>query len=181
MTPPAFGMTVVKRDFPELVGRAEQIIVGTVATIRETEDPPGVPVTLVTFSDVTVLKGDVGGDFTLRLSGGGSGRYAVQIPDMPHFSVGERAVLFVAGNGRDICPLVGVWQGRFRIRVSAASGEEIVEGNDGKPVVGLAGRELEFAAAAAGAGGGAAAPMSLDAFRDLIAAEMAAPHVDGRQ
>jgi hypothetical protein len=172
-TVPAQAMTVVQRDFPELVARAEQIVVGTVTGIRETEEAPGEPVTLVTFSDLTVLKGDVGPELTLRLAGGRTGAYAVQVSDMPRFTLGERAVLFVAGNGRDICPLVGAWQGRFRVRFDAALGTEIVENNGGAPVVGLVRRNLQFSSPAATGGG--ASPMTLDAFRQLVADEMAAP------
>src|SRR5436190_15831814 len=98
----ALGMVVAKRDFPALVARAEQIVVATVTDIRSGEDPAGAPMTLVTFSDLTVLKGDVDSTLTLRFYGGTSGGYVVRVSDMPTFAVGERDVLFVAGNNRDI-------------------------------------------------------------------------------
>jgi hypothetical protein len=170
---PASGMTVRKRDFPDLVARAEQIVIGTATAIREGEDVSGAPATFVTFSDLSVLKGSVEGELTLRFYGGGSGRYVVRIPDMPQFQVGERAVLFVAGNGRDMCPLVGVWQGRFRVRVDAALGTEVVDDHAGRPVLGVNGRDVEVAGA--GSGGGASLPMTLDAFRQQIADEISAP------
>ena len=169
-------MVVVKRNFPDLVAHAEQIVVGTAIAIQDVEDQSGVPSTLVTFSDLSVLKGDVGSDLTLRFAGGSSGRYVVEVPDMPTFTLGERAVLFVAGNGRDICPLVGVWQGRFRVRLDASQGTEVVESGEGKSVVGLTGHELRFAEPPGqGEGSGAALPMPLDTFRQLIADELASP------
>jgi hypothetical protein len=166
-------MVVVKRDFPELVARAEQIVVGTVTEIRESHDESRGPLTLVTFSDLIALKGDVGPTLTLSLAGGAVGSYRVHIPDMPTFTIGERAVLFVAGNGRDVCPLVGVWQGRFHVRFDATRGTEVVESHDRLPVVGLAGRELRYARPAAL--GNLPAAMTLDEFRQLIVDEMALP------
>src|SRR5262245_2053961 len=95
---PVHAMVVVQRDFPDLVARAEQIVVGTVTDVQNAEGPSGAPQTLITFSDLIVLKGDVGDTLTLRLYGGQAGGVTVQIPDMPTFTRGERDVLFVAGN-----------------------------------------------------------------------------------
>lgn len=169
----ADAMVVVKRDFPALVARAEQIVVGTVTNISYAQDDAGAPVTLVTFSDLSVLKGDVGATLTVRLSGGPTGDVALHVSDMPTFTVGERDVLFVAGNGRDICPLVGVWQGRFRVRFDAVRGVDVVERNDGSLVVGLEGRELLDTRRRTAARD--SAPITLDTFRQLIADELAHP------
>ena len=169
---PAEAMVVVKRDFPALVARAEQIVIGTVTDIDYDHDQSGAPWTLVTFSDLSGLKGDVGDTFTLRLSGGPDGDRMVHVADMPRFAVGERAVLFVAGNGRDICPLVGVWQGRFRLRPAPEQATEMVEDDHGAPVVGLHGRELRRARSAS-----TTPPLTLDNFRQLIADELAHPTV----
>ena len=167
------AMVVVKRDFPELVARAEQIVVGTVSGIRHERDESGTPITLVTLSDLTVLKGDVGATFTVRFSGGPADGVEVHVADMPRFAIGERDVLFVAGNGRDICPLVGVWQGRFRARFDPVRGPDMVEHSDGSPVTQLDGRELGRARRRAGASPPEAMP--LDAFRRLIVDELAHP------
>src|SRR5262249_52532347 len=144
---PASAMVVVKRDFPALVARAEQIVVGTVTDVRQADDASGAPSTLVTFSDLTVLKGDVGEELTLRLYGGSSGGMTVQLSDMPAFNPGERDVLFVAGNNRDLCPLVGVWQGRFHVRFDATRGTEVIDDNEGKPLAAVLRRALQSPAA----------------------------------
>ena len=176
----ATAMVVVQRDFPELVARAEQIVVGTVSDITESVDSSGMPATFVTFSDLTVLKGDAGATLTLRFAGGRADGYAVHVSDMPTFALGEQAVLFVAGNGRDVCPLVGVWQGRFRVRLDAERGTEVIDNHEGKPVIGLAGRKLHVATRRA-EGSSASEPsasspaVTLDEFRQLIADEMAHP------
>ena len=168
----ARAMVVVKREFPELVARAEQIVVGTVTEIHEQLDASGAPSTLVTFTDLTVLKGDAGATLTLSFYGGHAGDVVVRIPDMPTFTVGERDVLFVAGNGSTVCPLVGVWQGRFYVRFDPAVGADIVEDSAHHPVTGLVGGELVRAPAVAGG----QAPMTLEGFRQLIANELAHPH-----
>jgi hypothetical protein len=167
------AMVVVKRDFPELVARAEQIVIGTVTDIQPGEDSAGAPMTFVTFSDLTVLKGDVDATVTLRFSGGTKGNYRVHISDMPTFTVGERDVLFVAGNNRDICPLVGVWQGRFHVRFDATLATDVVEDNNGQPVTHLAGRHLQRAPLRTSSS--STTPMTVDAFQQLIADELAHP------
>ena len=171
--PAAHAMVVVQRDFADLVARAEQIVSGTVTDITQGPDATGTPTTLVTLSDLTVLKGDVGNTLTLRLYGGASGDVVVHIPDMPTFAVGDRTVLFVAGNGRDVCPLVGVWQGRFNVRFDPQRQTDVVETNDRQPVVAVAGRQIvrgrvvqESAATPA---------MPLGEFLDSIAGELSHP------
>ena len=172
----ASAMVVVKRDFPDLVARSEQIVIGTVTDIHEEQDVSGAPFTLVTFSDLSVLKGDVGSTLTLRFYGGHAGDVVVGIPDMPTFTLGERDVLFVTGNNRDVCPLVGVWQGRFYVRFDPAANVDVVEDSAHRPLIGLAGRELMRAPAAAASG---TTPMTLDDFRSLIADELAHPDATG--
>jgi hypothetical protein len=170
--PAAHAMVVAQRDFPELVARAEQIVAGTVTDIKQGADASGAPATYVTFSDLTVLKGDVGETLTLRFYGGESGGVAVHIPDMPTFSVGDRAVLFVAGNGRDVCPLVGVWQGRFNVRFDPTQQTDVVETNDHTPVVGIAGRKIQRATAQEST---TTAAMPLNDFLDSVAGEINHP------
>jgi hypothetical protein len=161
-------MVVVKRDFPDLVARSEQIVIGTVTDIHEQLETSGTPFTLVTFSDLIVLKGDVGSTLTLRFYGGHAGDAVVAISDMPTFTIGERDVLFVAGNNRDVCPLVGVWQGRFYARFDPTSGTDVVEDSSHQPLIGVASRELVRAPAISGE-----MPMTLKAFRQLIVDELA--------
>ncbi|HVO26157.1 MAG TPA: hypothetical protein VMW56_21285 [Candidatus Margulisiibacteriota bacterium] len=174
---PAGAMVVVQREFPELVALAEQIVVGTVTDIKQAADTSGAPATYVTFSDLTVLKGDVGDTLTLRFYGGESGGVVVHIADMPAFTLGERAVLFVAGNGQAVCPLVGVWQGRFHVRFDADQQTDVVETDDRTPVVGLAGRRILRAPATAE--GPTAAAMPLGDFLESIAGELAQPAAAG--
>jgi hypothetical protein len=177
--PAAQAMVVVERDFPDLVQRAEQIVSGTVADVSETQRPSGAPVTLVTVDDLTVMKGEARGSMTLEFYGGTVGEYAIKVPDMPTFAVGERVVLFVAGNGVNVCPLVGVWQGSFRILTADGGATDVVATNGGQPLAAAAGAQLR-PLRDGGDGGGAAAALTLDQFRDLIADELANPSRDPR-
>lgn len=171
--PAAHAMVVVQRDFADLVARAEQIVSGRVTDITEEADASGAPTTLVTFSDLTVLKGDVGTTLTLRLYGGASGDVIVHISDMPTFTIGDRAVVFVAGNGRDVCPLVGVWQGRFNIRFDPQRQTDVVETNDRMPVVAVAGRQIVRGPVSEESTGTTAMP--LRDFLDSVAGELSRP------
>lgn len=168
----AHALVVIKRDFPELVAHAEQVVIGTAVDVRESTDERGVPYTFVTFDDLSVLKGDVGPTLTLRFYGGRAGRFATQVPDLPEFTPGDRAVLFVRGNGHDICPLVGVWQGRFQVRYDAGIDAEIVADSNGHSVVEISQGRVRIAS---GGDRAASLPMTLDQFRQAVANELAAP------
>ncbi|HVM96285.1 MAG TPA: hypothetical protein VMT89_07840 [Candidatus Acidoferrales bacterium] len=163
----ANALVVVQRDFADLVARAEQIVIGTVVDIKLGQNALGSPVTLVTVGDLSVLKGSVGNEMTLQIYGGGN----THIADLPEFKEGDRAVLFVAGNGRDVCPLVGVGQGRFRVRFDAQRNEDVVDTNDGRMVVGREKRSLRFAPASTAS----ANALSVDEFRQMISDELASP------
>lgn len=174
------AMVVVERDFPDLVQRAEQIVAGTVSDVSQAQKPSGAPMTLVTVSDLTVMKGEARDSITLEFYGGATagGEYAIKVPDMPTFKAGERVVLFIAGNGVNVCPLVGVWQGSFRILTDAERGD-VVATNDGRPLAGVVGTQLQ-PRSSGGDGGGAAETLTLDAFRQLIADELTTPSRDPR-
>jgi hypothetical protein len=113
----AHATTVIEKSFTDLVSQADAIAVGTVSDIRERWDAAQqVPLTLVTFSNLTVLKGNPGASMTLEFLGGTMPNGLVMvIPGIPRFTVGEKTVVFSAGNQREVCPLVGVWQGLLRV------------------------------------------------------------------
>jgi hypothetical protein len=174
---PLHAMVVMKRDFPQLVARAEQIVVGTVTAVGTQLDDSGVPWTLVTLSDLTVLKGEAGPNLVLRFYGGAAGDVVLHVPDMPSFTVGERDLVFVAGNGKTVCPLVGVSQGRFHVRVDPEQGTEFIEDDQGNAVVGVVNGDLARSPRQAQATSHRA--LSLDEFRQLIADELTHPHATG--
>ncbi len=85
----------------------------------------------VTCKVANALKGPQGDTLTLRLLGGRVGRARMEVLEVPEFSVGEEAVLFIAGNGRVFCPVVGGEAGRYRI-VRSGAGTCAVQRPDGR-------------------------------------------------
>lgn len=131
------AITAVDRDFDQLVTRADTVFKGTVTAKssrwigeRETRHIA----TFVTFRVEETYKGTPAAEQTLRFLGGTVGEETMEVPDMPRFEVGQGAVLFVVGNGRQFCPLVGIAQGRFHVRRDDASGREQVFTDAGAPV-----------------------------------------------
>jgi hypothetical protein len=130
----------MEHTFPELVRHAEVIAVGTVTGISERWDAARhAPFTDVTFSHLTVLKGDPGDStMTLEFLGGHTPEGVhLSVSGAPQFAMGEKSVIFCAGNHKDFCPLVGLWQGRLRVRFDPQQGAETVSDNFHAPIVGI--------------------------------------------
>ncbi len=133
----ALGTSVIELSFKQLVQEAELILVGTVmAMSAEWEAESETSYTLVTFSQLEVLKGDEGrSEVTLQVMGGPTPEgETLELVGTPQFRLGERAVVFSAGNGRDAVPLVGLWQGVYRLRYDGERQEEAVYNHAGQPV-----------------------------------------------
>ena len=138
--PHAHAITVVPRNFDELVARADTVFKGSVATVTSQWIGEGSIrhiVTFVTFQVEETYKGEAAPVQTLRFLGGTVGPDTLEVADMPIFTTGQKAVLFVVGNGKQFCPLVGVYQGRFHVTTDSA-GLERVTTNDGSPVASTA-------------------------------------------
>ena len=134
----ADAITTVARDFDQLVTRADTVFKGVVVARNSQWTGDGATrhiVTFVTFQVEETYKGQAASEQTLRFLGGTVGDDTLTVPDMPKFEVGQKAVLFVVGNGRQFCPLVGVAQGRFHVVRDEATGRERVLTNEGFPVV----------------------------------------------
>ena len=129
--------TVMELTFAALVSQADVIAVGTVSDIREQWDAAQqVPLTLVTFSNLSVLKGNPGTSMTLEFLGGTMPNGLVMmIHGVPRFTVGEKTVVFRTGNQREVCPLVGVWQGLLRVVNNPQQGVETVSDSFRIPLV----------------------------------------------
>ena len=92
----AHATSVTEFTFTDLVAQADVIAVGTVTSISEQWDAEKkAPLTLVTFSNLTAVKGSPGSSFTLEFLGGTMPNGLVMmIPGVPQFTVGEKAVVF---------------------------------------------------------------------------------------
>lgn len=156
------ALTAVPRSFDELVDLADVVLVGTVAQVQGYwgEGPKRGIYSRVTLSDLDVLKGTVSAPrYELHLSGGMVGDYIQDFPGAPVLRAGERYVLFVRGNRRDIFPFVGVGQGVFQVEWDARRAASVVLDNEGHPVQAVRGGRV-----AAGVARGVAGAMTLDAF-----------------
>jgi hypothetical protein len=168
---PAQATTAVEQTFPDLVHRAEVIAVGTVTGVKERWDAARqAPFTDVTFSQLTVLKGAVEGEaMTLEFLGGPTPDGAIlSVADAPRFTVGEKTVVFCAGNHRNFYPLVGLWQGRMRVTFDAQRGVETVSDTFHTPIVGMQNGVLVKALSS----GQSSEALPLSTFLDLIQQEL---------
>lgn len=145
---PALGHEPPPDNFDGLTERAEAIVRSRVARVEyalsQAGGPtePALPFTYVTLEIQEVLKGRSvdGGTLTLRFLGGpfGDGRF-LRVLGAPMFDVGDADLLFVAGNGASVCPLVSCGGGRFRMidgRVYDEDGFELKVNPAGKVVYG---------------------------------------------
>lgn len=136
------------RDIREMVSEAEVVFRGTVEDIQyELSEPGGpeggrVPYTFVTYWVDEVIHGQLDGNrATLRFLGGlnrENMRY-MAASNAPQFDLGDEDILFVAGNGRKMCPLVGNQRGRLRViadRIYTETGREVALGKSGKLEIG---------------------------------------------
>ena len=128
MTPATHALSVAPRGFDEVVALADLVIVGTVYTQQSRFDAPDQAhiSTYVTLRDLEVVKGTLDeAQYTLRIAGGVVGDRAEAYPGLPQFVTGQRYVLFVRGNHRDLFPVVGIHQGVYRV-VKDGTGREVV-------------------------------------------------------
>ncbi len=138
---PARATTVIPPSFPELVAEAECIVRGTVTAVeaRAVPTPRGEAIhTFVTVAVEECLKGAAPRTLTLTLAGGTLGEKRAAIAGMPQFKAGDREILFVQGNGRQLCPLVGFFHGRYRVLTDATTGRDYVARSNGLPLTSIA-------------------------------------------
>ena len=137
---PVSATTVIQKSFTEVVQAAEVIAVGTVTAIAaEWDAAHNRPFTLVTFSTLDVLKGaHTEPELTLRVLGGPHPDGSIlQIAGVPQFNIGERLVVFVTGNDHYAVPLVGLWQGVYRVIFDTERGVETIYSHARQPVTTL--------------------------------------------
>jgi hypothetical protein len=81
-----------------------------------------------------VLKGKAADELELSFLGGTVGPDTLQVSGMPRFQNNSRFILFVSSNRTEICPLVGMFHGKFNLHRDPLTGEETVSRHDGAPV-----------------------------------------------
>lgn len=132
----AAATTVIPPDFPGLVDRAETVfrgeVVGITADLISREGQRAI-FTRVTFRVLEAIKGRPEPLVTLEFLGGTVGELTLEVTGMPRFQAGKQEIVFVAGGGPAISPLVAMAFGRYRIERDATGGEYVARDN-GQPL-----------------------------------------------
>jgi hypothetical protein len=134
----AQALTAMPRPFAELVREAEVIVVGTVAGLESDWSADRETIhTTVSLVDLELIKGEVPSvPYELRLAGGVIGDTAQTYPGMPRLVAGGRYLLFVRGNLREFFPLVGAYQGLYRVLTDPDGVQRVLRADRGdSPVV----------------------------------------------
>lgn len=133
--------TVAPVTLAEMSVAADLVVEGWVAQVAAREEATGI-FTYVTLEGLRVVHGrHASPTLELRFAGGEVAGAGERIVGMPSFAVGERVLLFVRGNGSQLCPLVGWHQGRFNVVTDPATGAEFLTDGRGHPVVEVDDRE----------------------------------------
>ena len=130
----ARATTVIAPTFDELVGNSELIFRGHVTSVKSVwrqGGPRPVIATEVTFAVERTLRGNAGDTVTLEFLGGTIGDKELRLAGWPRFQVGERGLFFVEDRTGQVCPLMRLGHGRYRIVSDAASATERVLRDDG--------------------------------------------------
>src|SRR5262245_38617027 len=133
----AHATSVVPPTFTELVANADLVFAGTVVGSHSewrTVGSDRVIFTMTDFQTEEVLKGKASKVVTLQFLGGTVGDVTLSVSGMPRFEPRERVVLFVEKNGTQVCPLVGVFHGKFVVRSDEKTGREVLIMHNGHPL-----------------------------------------------
>ena len=138
----AGATTVLPMDLGKLTANAEMIFIGTVVDVRSQKESNAL-YTYVTFGDLEIVKGTyTAATIEARLLGGSVGGETLEVVGMPKFVLGERNMIFLAGNFRYSCPIVGWGQGRFKIAWDELSRQEVILDNESIPISGVKDKEV---------------------------------------
>ena len=168
--------TVLPMTFSQVVAGAEVIAIGVVSAVEATWDAElEMPFTEVTVSDSDVVKGQVGNrELTLRFLGGPAPNgLTLRVSGMPQFGVTQQVVVFSTRDDGRPCPLVGWWQGLYRIVYDAERDARTVVNHAGRPVAAIEGDVGQRVARLSAASGAPAEDaLTLEEFRSLIRQEL---------
>jgi hypothetical protein len=146
----ARATTVEPPEFPQLVAEADAICRGHVTAVRSERftapDGSSLIKTLVTFAVERPLKGGDNREIVLEFLGGTVGDDTLAVDGMPAFRTGDREILFVQKNGAQICPLVRMMHGRYRIERDPATARDYISRDDHLPLASVAGVAQPMAA-----------------------------------
>ena len=131
----AGGAILIPKDFQDLAREADVVFAGTVTDIYSEWDGEAYHSkihTYVTFTDLKIIAGDyTDRSIEVRLLGGEIDDIGVEYSGVPKFRLGDKNIIFLSGNFKALCPIVGWSQGIYRVVTDLDTGEEILFSHDG--------------------------------------------------
>ena len=144
--------TVIPPEFPQLVNESDYIVRAVVKSVacewREVQGHRHI-FTLVELDVREVIAGQPPRPLILQLLGGKVGKDELTVSGVPQFQVGDEDVLFIRGNGQNICPLFAIMHGRYPIMKDKGTGREYITRSNRVPLHDTAEVALPIAGAAA--------------------------------
>lgn len=138
MMPSVFATTVVPPEFTTLVNTSDYIVRAVVKSVigEERTAPSGAKLiySRVELEVKEIIAGKPPAPLVLDVLGGKFGGREMAIGGAPKFSVGDEAIYFVQGNGRQIYPLTAMMHGLYPIKKEAGTGREYVARSNGEPM-----------------------------------------------
>lgn len=132
LVPMVNATTVIPPAFEELVNESDYIVHATVkAVASEWREDHGrrFIVTKVDLEILEVINGVPPSILTLEMLGGQVGNEVMVVEGFPAFQAGQEDILFVRGNGKQICPLFAVMHGRYPIHRGKDGHAHVLRGN----------------------------------------------------
>ena len=111
----AGASVVIALDLQELTAEADRIVVGQVVWVEPIRIGNGMIRTRYRIQVEQDLRGSGDREIIVETLGGRIGRLAMRVEGAPSFALGDRAVVFVRGEGDAIFHPVGMAQGVMRI------------------------------------------------------------------
>ena len=138
LLPTARATTVVPPEFGALVNTSDYVVRAVVKSIAAEERvaPSGAKMiySRVELEVKQIVAGRPPSPLVLDVLGGTLNGREMSIGGAPKFHVGDEAIYFVQGNGRQIYPLTTMMHGLYPIKKEAGSGREYVTRSNGVPM-----------------------------------------------
>ena len=184
----ASATTVVPPEFPELVNRADFIVravVVAVTPIAQTRPDGSSSIhSMVTLEVEKTIAGRVPNPLILDVLGGQIGDREVRVSGAPIYNVGDRAIFFVQGNGKQVHPLVRMMHGFYPVEREANSGRQYMVRANREPLTDASEVSQPIAHGAEGTAGRSTAQiaraLSPDEFERKITAQITSAHLRDR-
>ena len=138
-TLPAFATSVVPPEFDDLVNQADYIVRAVVVSVtpelKTRADGSTSIHSKIALQVEETIAGHPPTPLVLDMLGGKMGDREVRISGAPRYEVGDRAVFFVQGNGRQVHPLVRMMHGLYPVERDAVTGRSFIVRADRSPLL----------------------------------------------